>query len=148
MLSCDFIYCEGVSALIHTYSDNGMFRFESIPTNNERCVPLVVHKRRERKKLIKDDIPFGLKLFFRLLRCSSLTYRAGYAPFLAPRIRINIASAIVTVFMNQNTRIASQFSTLRLVFLHRDRRTPMAYDMSHILIGVRRDMIGTGKLQC
>ncbi|MCK5599361.1 hypothetical protein KAI78_07025 [bacterium] len=46
-----------------------MFRFESIPTNNERSVPSVVHKRRERKKLIKDDIPFGLKLFFCLLRC-------------------------------------------------------------------------------
>ena len=44
--------------------------------------------------------------------------------------------------------IASQFSTLRLELLHRDRRTPAAYDMSHILIGVRRDMIGTGELKC
>ncbi|MCK5600007.1 hypothetical protein KAI78_10310 [bacterium] len=61
-----------------------MFRFESIPTNNERSVPLVVHKRRERNELIKDDVPFGLKLFFCLLRCSSLTYRSGYAALLAP----------------------------------------------------------------
>ncbi|MCK5598989.1 hypothetical protein KAI78_05160 [bacterium] len=61
-----------------------MFRFKSTPTNNECGVPLVVHKQRERKKLTKDDIPFGLKLFFRLLRCSLLTYRNGYAPFLAP----------------------------------------------------------------
>ncbi|MCK5598926.1 hypothetical protein KAI78_04840 [bacterium] len=43
-----------------------MFRFEAIPTNNERCVPFVVRKRRERKKLTKDDMPFGLKLFFGL----------------------------------------------------------------------------------
>ncbi|MCK4642284.1 hypothetical protein KAU32_01480 [bacterium] len=40
-----------------------MFRFESIPTNNECGVPLVVHKRRERNKLTKDEIPFGPKLF-------------------------------------------------------------------------------------
>ncbi|MCK4644267.1 hypothetical protein KAU32_11610 [bacterium] len=40
-----------------------MFRFESIPTNNEHGVPSVVRKRRERKKLSKDDIPFGLMLF-------------------------------------------------------------------------------------
>ena len=40
-----------------------MFRFESIPTNNERSVPFVVRKRRERNKLTKDDIPYGLKLF-------------------------------------------------------------------------------------
>ena len=44
--------------------------------------------------------------------------------------------------------IASQFSTLHLELLHRDRRTPAAYDMSHILIGMRRDMIGTGELKC
>ncbi|MCK4642756.1 hypothetical protein KAU32_03870 [bacterium] len=59
-----------------------MFRFESIPTNNECGVPLVVHKRRERNELAKDVIPFGLRLFFRLLRCSLLTYRCGYAAFL------------------------------------------------------------------
>ncbi|MCK4643779.1 hypothetical protein KAU32_09105 [bacterium] len=41
-----------------------MFRFESIPTNNERSVPFVVRKQRGRKKLTKDDIPFGLILFF------------------------------------------------------------------------------------
>ncbi len=63
MLSRDSIHCEEFSALIHIYSDNGMFRFESIPTNNERGVPFVVRKRRERKKLAKDDIPFGLMLF-------------------------------------------------------------------------------------
>ncbi|MCK4642074.1 hypothetical protein KAU32_00420 [bacterium] len=40
-----------------------MFRFESIPTNNKRGVPFVVRKRRERKELTKDNIPFGLKLF-------------------------------------------------------------------------------------
>ncbi len=40
-----------------------MIRFEAIPKNNERGVPFVVRKRRERKKLTKDDIPFGLKLF-------------------------------------------------------------------------------------
>ncbi|MCK4642505.1 hypothetical protein KAU32_02585 [bacterium] len=45
-----------------------MFRFELIPTNNERGVPFVVRERRERKKFTKDDIPFGLKLFFCLLR--------------------------------------------------------------------------------
>ncbi|MCK4643341.1 hypothetical protein KAU32_06865 [bacterium] len=61
-----------------------MLRFESIPTNNECGVPFVVHKRRERNKLTKDEIPFGLKLFLYLLRCSSLTYRCGYAAFLAP----------------------------------------------------------------
>ncbi|MCK4642249.1 hypothetical protein KAU32_01305 [bacterium] len=61
-----------------------MFRFESIQTNNEYSVPLVVRKRRVRNKLTKDEIPFGLKLFFRLLRCSLLTYRCGYAAFLAP----------------------------------------------------------------
>ncbi|MCK5600099.1 hypothetical protein KAI78_10790 [bacterium] len=46
-----------------------MFRFELIPTNNERSVPSVVRERRERKKLTKDDIPFGLKLSSCLLRC-------------------------------------------------------------------------------
>ncbi|MCK4642717.1 hypothetical protein KAU32_03675 [bacterium] len=48
-----------------------MFRFESIPTNNERGVPFVVRKRRERKKLTKDEIPFGLMLFsvFCVARC-------------------------------------------------------------------------------
>ncbi|MCK5598550.1 hypothetical protein KAI78_02910 [bacterium] len=61
-----------------------MLRFESISTNDECGVPLVVHKRKERKKLTKADIPFGLKLFSCLLRCSSLTYRSGYAMFLAP----------------------------------------------------------------
>ncbi len=61
-----------------------MLGFEAIPTNDERGVPFVVRKRRERKKLTKDEIPFGLRLFFRLLRCSSLTYRNGYAAFLAP----------------------------------------------------------------
>ncbi|MCK4642044.1 hypothetical protein KAU32_00265 [bacterium] len=61
-----------------------MFRFESIPMNNECGVPLVVHKRSERKKFTKDDIPFGLRLFFRLLCCLLLTYRCGYAAFLAP----------------------------------------------------------------
>ncbi|MCK5598454.1 hypothetical protein KAI78_02420 [bacterium] len=61
-----------------------MFRFESIPTNNEHGVPLVVRKRRERKKLTKDKIPFGLMLFFCLRRSSSLTYRCGYAALLAP----------------------------------------------------------------
>ncbi|MCK4642546.1 hypothetical protein KAU32_02795 [bacterium] len=60
-----------------------MLRFEVIPTNNECSVPFVVRKRRERKKLTKDEIPFGLKLFFCLLRCSSLTYRCGYAALLA-----------------------------------------------------------------
>ncbi|MCK4642423.1 hypothetical protein KAU32_02175, partial [bacterium] len=53
-----------VSVLINKYGDNGMFRFESIPTNNERAYPFVVRKRRERKELNKDIIPFGLKLFF------------------------------------------------------------------------------------
>ncbi|MCK4642049.1 hypothetical protein KAU32_00295 [bacterium] len=61
-----------------------MFRFESIPTNNKRCVPSVVRERRERKRLTKDNIPFGLKLFFCLLRFSLLTYHCGYAAFLAP----------------------------------------------------------------
>ncbi|MCK4642377.1 hypothetical protein KAU32_01945 [bacterium] len=60
-----------------------MFRFESIPTNNECGVPFVVRKRRERKKLTKDNIPFGLRLFFCLQRSSSLTYRCGYAALLA-----------------------------------------------------------------
>ncbi|MCK5598856.1 hypothetical protein KAI78_04465 [bacterium] len=60
-----------------------MFRFESIPTNNECGVPLVVRKRRERKKLSKDYIPFGLRLFFCLLRCSLLAYRGGYAALLS-----------------------------------------------------------------
>ncbi|MCK5599731.1 hypothetical protein KAI78_08925 [bacterium] len=41
-----------------------MFRFESIPPNNKRGVPFVVRKRRERDKLTKDNIPFGLMLFF------------------------------------------------------------------------------------
>ncbi len=36
-----------------------------------------ISEERERKKLTKDDIPFGLKLFFCLLRCSFLTYRSG-----------------------------------------------------------------------
>ncbi len=80
-----------------------MFRFESIPTNNERSVPLVVRKRRERKKLSKDDIPFGLKLFSCLLRCSLLAYRSGHAAFFAPLMLNKIVSAIVTVFMNQIT---------------------------------------------
>ncbi|MCK4642495.1 hypothetical protein KAU32_02535 [bacterium] len=66
------------------YDDNGMFRFEEIPTNNECSVPSAVRERRERNKLPKDDLPFGLKLFSCLLRCLSLTYRAGYAVFLAP----------------------------------------------------------------
>ncbi|MCK5598248.1 hypothetical protein KAI78_01375 [bacterium] len=61
-----------------------MFRFESIPTNDDCGVPFVVRKRRERKKLTKDDIPFGLKLFFCLLCCSLLTYRCGSAALLAP----------------------------------------------------------------
>ena len=51
------------SELFNKYNDNGMFRFESIPTTDERGVPFVVRKRRERKKLAKDDIPFGLMLF-------------------------------------------------------------------------------------
>ncbi|MCK4642707.1 hypothetical protein KAU32_03625 [bacterium] len=72
------------SVLSHKYVDNGILRFESIPTNNECSVPFVVHKRRERNKLTKDDIPFGLRLFFCLLRCSLLTYRSGYAALLAP----------------------------------------------------------------
>ena len=72
------------SVLFHKYHDNGMFRFEAIPKNNERGVPFVVRKRRERKKLTKDEIPFGLRLFFCLLRCSSLTYRCGYAALTAP----------------------------------------------------------------
>ncbi len=53
--------------------------------------------------MTKDDIPFGLKLFFCLLRCSSLTYRCGYAALLAPGIRRKIESAIVMVFMEQYT---------------------------------------------
>ncbi|MCK4642148.1 hypothetical protein KAU32_00795 [bacterium] len=61
-----------------------MFRFESIPTNNERSVPSAVRERRVRKKFTKDDIPFGLMLFFCLFRCSLLTYRRGYAALLAP----------------------------------------------------------------
>ena len=61
--------------MIHEYDYNGMFRFESIPTNNERSVPVVVRKRRERNKLTKDDIPFGLMLFFHLLRCSLMRGR-------------------------------------------------------------------------
>ena len=73
-----------LSVLIHKYYDNGMFRFEAIPTNTECGVPGVVRKRRERKKLAKDDIPFGLLLFFRFLCCSSLTYHSGYAVLLAP----------------------------------------------------------------
>ncbi|MCK4642112.1 hypothetical protein KAU32_00615 [bacterium] len=77
-----------------------MFRFELIPTNNERGVPFVVRERRVRKKLLKDDIPSGLKLFPCLLRCSSLTYRRGYAVLIPPGIRNKIASAISTVFMN------------------------------------------------
>ncbi|MCK4642728.1 hypothetical protein KAU32_03730 [bacterium] len=50
-----------------------MLRFESIPTNNKRGVPFVVRKRRERKKLTKDDIPFGLKLFLCPLVCLLLS---------------------------------------------------------------------------
>ncbi len=96
------VFCVA-SALFHKYDDNGMLRFESIQTNDKRGVPFVVRKRRERKKLTKDDIPFVLKLFFCLLCCSSLTYRCGYATLLAPRIQNKIASAIVTVFMNQST---------------------------------------------
>ena len=65
-------------------ADNGMFRFEAIPTNNEHSVPSVVRERRMRKKLTKDKIPSGLNLFCRLLRSSSLTYRCGYAALLAP----------------------------------------------------------------
>ncbi len=42
--------------------------------------------------------------------------------------------------------IASQFSTLRLELLHRDRRTPAAYDMSPILFGVRHNTIVTEEL--
>ncbi len=61
-----------------------MLGFEAIPTNSECSVPFVVRKRRERNKLTKDNIPFGLRLFFCLLRCSLLTYRCGYAAFLAP----------------------------------------------------------------
>ncbi len=61
------------SVLIHKYGDNGMFKFESVPTSDEHSVPLVVRKRRERKKLTKDNIPFGLKLFFYLLVCSLLS---------------------------------------------------------------------------
>ncbi|MCK5598161.1 hypothetical protein KAI78_00885 [bacterium] len=60
-----------------------MLGFKSISTNDERGVPFVVRKRREMKKLTKDEIPFGLKLFFRLLRCLLLTYRSGYAALLA-----------------------------------------------------------------
>ncbi|MCK4644045.1 hypothetical protein KAU32_10485 [bacterium] len=102
------------SVLIHKYNDNGIFRFEPIPTNNERCVPSVVRKRRERKKLIKDDIPFGLVLFLYLLRCSSLTYRSGYAAFTAPLILNKRASAIVNVFMNQSTRNKIENSGVKL----------------------------------
>ncbi|MCK5598648.1 hypothetical protein KAI78_03405 [bacterium] len=54
-----------------------MFRFESSPTNNKRSVPFVVRKRRERKKLTKDNIPFGLGSFSVFFRCSLLTYRMG-----------------------------------------------------------------------
>ncbi|MCK4642102.1 hypothetical protein KAU32_00565 [bacterium] len=71
-------------ALIYKYDNNGILGFELISTNDEYGVPLVVRKRRMRKKLTKYDIPSGLKLFFCLLRCSSLTYRCGYAAFLAP----------------------------------------------------------------
>ncbi|MCK5598797.1 hypothetical protein KAI78_04170 [bacterium] len=53
----------------------------------------------------KMRFPFGLKLFFRFLRCSLLTYRSGYAAFLAPCIRGKIASAIVTLSMNQSTTL-------------------------------------------
>ncbi|MCK4643563.1 hypothetical protein KAU32_07990 [bacterium] len=66
------------------YDDNGIYGFEAIPTNNERSVPSVVRERRMRKKLTKYNIPSGLNLFCRLLRFSSLTYRRGYASFLAP----------------------------------------------------------------
>ncbi|MCK4642657.1 hypothetical protein KAU32_03375, partial [bacterium] len=66
-------------------------------------VPFVVRKRRERKKLTKDDIPFGLRLFFCLLRCSLLTYRNGYAALTAPLMLSKIASAIVNVFMREYT---------------------------------------------
>ena len=57
--------------LINKYHDNGILRFESIPTNDKCGVPLVVRKRKERNKLTKDDIPFGLKLFsvFCVTRC-------------------------------------------------------------------------------
>ena len=41
--------------MIRKYDDNGMFRFESIPTNNDRGVPLVVRERRMRKKLTKVE---------------------------------------------------------------------------------------------
>ncbi len=41
-----------------------MFRFESIPTNNKRGVPFVVRKRRERKKLTKDDISLRAEALF------------------------------------------------------------------------------------
>ncbi len=54
----------GTSVLIQNYLDNGMFRFESIPTNNKCGVPSVVHKRRERRKLTKDDYSLRAEALF------------------------------------------------------------------------------------
>ncbi|MCK5599855.1 hypothetical protein KAI78_09550 [bacterium] len=69
-----------------------MFGFEPIPTNNKRIVPFVVRQRSERKKLTKDDIPFGLRLFF------CLYIPRGYAALAGSPMLNKIASAIVTVF--------------------------------------------------
>ena len=80
--------------MIRKYDDNGMFRFESIPTNNERGVPLVVRERRMRKKLTKDDIPLGLIPFF------CLYIPRWYVAFAAPPMLNKIVSASVHVFID------------------------------------------------
>ncbi len=93
------------SVLFHKYHDNGMIRFEAIPTNNKRSVPFVVRKRRERNKLTKDNIPFGLILFYVFsvvrflhtavgMRCSS---RLEYGK--------KIIAAIAMIFMEQYTMV-------------------------------------------
>ena len=66
-------------------------------------VPYVVHERREKSELTKDIIPFGLSFFFRLLRSLLLAYRCWHVRFSRLENTEKPASAIVNVFMDQNT---------------------------------------------
>ncbi|MCK4643480.1 hypothetical protein KAU32_07565, partial [bacterium] len=75
MCPFDSKHCVEFSVLIHKYSNNGILRFDLIPTNNKRGVPFAVHKRRERKKLTKADIPLGLKLFSVFCVAGALIYK-------------------------------------------------------------------------
>ncbi len=99
-----------------------MFRFESIPTNNECCVPLVVHKRRERKKLTKDWIPFGLKLFFGAknlhasLPVNSLlgTFTSGQTNACGVRHVPYLTSLRHTMFFTDDSNDKNEISLFRL----------------------------------